>query len=560
MNLLNRFLPRVEFDGLDDFLANFQVVTPENFNYAYDVADEMARLAPDQLAMSWSNTHGEARDYTFADLKDLSDRTANFLWSQGIRRGDVVMLILKRHAEFWYTLLALHKIGAIAVPATHLLTTKDIVYRNNAAGIKMIIVTGDGPVHEAVLEAQKDSPTVQALALVGREVPQGFLDFRKEIAAASPDWTRPTGKDATVNDDISLLYFTSGTTGMPKMVTHSMTYPLGHIVTARYWQNCQDGGLHWTISDTGWGKAVWGKIYGQWLCGSAVLVYDFDKFVPSEILDKMTQCKVTSFCAPPTMYRFMLPENLKSRDFSHLKYCAVAGEPLNPEVFNQWYAATGCKPMEGFGQTETTCTILNNIYMEPKVGSTGRPNPAYDVDIVDEDGVSCDPGQVGEIVVRTNRFVPCGLFHGYYQDPERTKSVWHDDMYHTGDTAWRDEDGHFWYVGRTDDIIKSSGYRIGPFEVESALMTHPAVLETAITGVPDPVRGQVVKATIILKKGYEPSEALKKELQNHVKHATAPYKYPRVIEFVDELPKTISGKIRRVELREKDSAKGTPAQ
>lgn len=555
MNMLDKFLPRVEFDSYEDFVENFKINIPENFNFAYDIVDEMAKMAPDQTAMVWCNEKGDERTFTFSEIRYYTDKAANFFKSVGIKKGDPVMLILKRRYEFWFCLLALHKIGAICIPATHLLTAKDIIYRNNAADIKMIVSVAEDEVIKHIEDALPESPTIQCKALVGGSR-DGWYDFNKELEKASDNFVRPVGAEATTNNDISLLYFTSGTTGMPKMVQHNFVYPLGHIVTAKYWQNVIDGGLHLTVADTGWAKAVWGKIYGQWIAGSAVFVYDYDKFVPKELLDVIVKHKVTTFCAPPTIYRFFIKEDLTKFDLSHLKHCSIAGEPLNPEVYNQFLKATGLKLYEAFGQTELTVTIGTFHWMEPRPGSMGKPSPGYDIDIVNENGESCEVGEKGQIVVRTDKRKPVGMFEGYYRREDVTKNVWHDGMYHTGDMAWKDEDGYFWFVGRADDVIKSSGYKIGPFEVESALIEHPAVLECAITGVPDPVRGQVVKATVVLTKNYKPSEELVKELQNHVKKVTAPYKYPRIIEFVDELPKTISGKIRRVQIREQDKNTG----
>ncbi len=554
MNMLDKFLPRVEFESYEDFVENFKINIPENFNFAYDVVDEMAKLAPDQIAMVWCNEKGDERIFTFSQIKYYTDKAANFFKSVGIKKGDPVMLILKRRYEFWFCLLALHKIGAICIPATHLLTTKDIVYRNNAADIKMIVSVAEEEVIKHIEDSLPESPSVQLKVLVGGSR-DGWYDFNSELERASDNFVRPVGDEATSNDDISLLYFTSGTTGMPKMVQHNFVYPLGHIVTAKYWQNVMDGGLHLTVAETGWAKAVWGKIYGQWIAGSAVFVYDFDKFVPKDLLDVIVKYKVTTFCAPPTIYRFFIKEDLSKFDLSCLKHCCIAGEPLNPEVYYQFYKATGLKLYEGFGQTELTVTIGTFPWMEPKPGSMGKPAPGYDVDIVNDNGEPCEVGEKGQIVVRTDKRKPVGMFDGYYRSEDVTKKVWHDGMYFTGDVAWKDEDGYFWFVGRADDVIKSSGYKIGPFEVESALMEHPAVLECAITGVPDPIRGQVVKATVVLTKNYTPSDELVKELQDHVKKVTAPYKYPRIIEFVDELPKTISGKIRRVQIREQDKNK-----
>lgn len=551
MNLLDRYLSMMEFKTYESFYENLKINIPENFNFAYDIVDEYARLTPEKTAIVWCDDKGGEAVFNFGQLKYYSDKAANFFRSVGIKKGDPVMLILKRRYEFWFCILALHKLGAVAIPATHLLTTKDIVYRNNAADIKMIVSVNEAEVIRHVEESQEKSPTLLYKVLVGGSH-EGWFDFNSELEKASDSFQRPSGSDAPANSDISLLYFTSGTTGMPKMVLHDFVYPLGHILTAKYWQNVQDDGLHLTVADTGWAKAVWGKIYGQWISGSAVFVYDYDKFIPKDLLNVVSKYKVTSFCAPPTIYRFFIKEDLTKFDLSNLKYCSIAGEPLNPEVYNQFLKATGLKLMEGYGQTELTVTIGTFPWMKPKPGSMGKPSPGYDIDILDENGRSCEIGEEGQIVVRTDRRKPVGMFGGYYRDEKLTNSVWHDDVYYTGDMAWRDEDGYYWFVGRADDLIKSSGYRIGPFEVESALLEHPAVLECAITGVPDPDRGQIVKATVVLARNYTASDDLAKELQEHVKKVTAPYKYPRVIEFVSELPKTISGKIRRVEIREQD--------
>lgn len=550
--MLEKYIPRIDFNSYEDFFENFKINVPDSFNFAYDVVDEIATATPDKVAIVWCDEKGAEATFTFGQLKYYSDKTANFFTKAGVGKGDPVMLILKRRYEFWFAILALHKIGAICIPATHLLTSKDIIYRNNAADIKMIVSVAEEEVIKHIEESMEKSPTLKAVGLVGG-TKEGWYDFNKEVEEASHEFTRPTGDKATQNDDIMLLYFTSGTTGMPKMVRHNYTYPLGHIITAKYWQNVIEDGLHLTVADTGWAKAVWGKIYGQWLAASAVFVYDYDKFVPKELLNVICKHGVTTFCAPPTIYRFFIKEDLTQYDLSKLKYCAIAGEPLNPEVYNQFLNATGIKLMEGYGQTELTVVLGTYPWMEPKPGSMGKPTPGYEVDIVDENGKSCEVGEEGQIIIRTGRKLPVGIFGGYYRDEALTKKVWHDDVYYTGDMAWKDEDGYFWFVGRADDVIKSSGYRIGPFEVESALLEHPAVLECAITAVPDPVRGQIVKATVVLTKNYTASEDLLKELQEHVKKVTAPYKYPRIIEFVKELPKTISGKIRRVEIRQKDS-------
>lgn len=549
--MLNKFISKENFSSYEDFVKNFQINIPDSFNFAYDVVDAIALENPDKTAIVWCDDKGNEATFTFGQLKKQSDRTANFFKSIGIKKGDPVMLILKRRYEFWFCILALHKLGAVCIPATHLLTAKDLIYRNNAADIKMIVSVAEDEVISHIEASMEKSPTLLYKALVGGNK-DGWYDFDQELEKASEDFVRPSGSEAASNDDMMLLYFTSGTTGMPKMVQHNFAYPLGHILTAKYWQNVQENGLHLTVADTGWAKAVWGKIYGQWLCGSAVFVYDYDKFIPRNLLDVIIKHKVTTFCAPPTIYRFFIKEDLSKFDLSNLTHCSIAGEPLNPEVYNQFLKATGLKLMEGYGQTELTVTIATFPWMEPKPGSMGKPAPGYDIDIIDENGNSCDVGEEGQIVVRTDKRKPAGMFGGYYRDKALTDKVWHDGVYYTGDMAWRDEDGYFWFVGRADDVIKSSGYRIGPFEVESALLEHPAVLECAITAVPDPDRGQIVKATIVLTKSYTPSDNLVKELQEHVKKVTAPYKYPRIIEFVKELPKTISGKIRRVEIREND--------
>ncbi len=549
--VLEKYLKHIDFKSYEEFKSGFEITIPENFNFAYDVVDETARTTPDKTAMVWCDDKGNEAVFTFAQMKYFSDKAANFFRSKGIRKGDRVMLILKRHYTFWFCTLGLNKIGAITIPATHLLTAKDIIYRNNAAGIKMIVCVPDPLVMQHIEESESQSPTLEHKVLIGHNR-ERWIDFTKGMNDSPEEFSRPGPEEAVKNDDTMLLYFTSGTTGMPKMVTHDFTYPLGHIVTARYWQCVQNNGLHFTIADTGWAKSAWGKIYGQWISGSAVMTYDYDKFVPKDILGVIEKYKVTTFCAPPTIYRFLIKEDLEAFELGSLKNCVVAGEPLNPEVYKFFLEKTGLKLMEGYGQTECTVALATYPWMTPKPGSMGKPSPGYDIDIVDESGNSCEIGNEGEIVIYTGRRKPVGMFRGYYRDDELTKKVWSDFVYRTGDMAWRDEDGYYWFVGRADDIIKSSGYRIGPFEVESALIEHPAVLECAVTAVPDPDRGQVVKATIVLSKNYSPGDELAKELQEHVKKVTAPYKYPRIIEFVTELPKTISGKIRRVQIREKD--------
>ncbi|HYH02383.1 MAG TPA: AMP-binding protein [Bacillota bacterium] len=554
--MLEKFLPRDQFNSYEDFKQNYQVNVPDNFNFAYDVVDAWAAESPDKTALVWCNDHGAEKIFTFSELKRLSDQAANFFTSIGLTKGDTVLLILKRRWHFWVTVLGLMKIGAVAIPATVQLTKKDIVYRNNAASVKMILSVAEDEVIENIEAALPESPTVTVRALVD-ETRSGWLDFDAALEQASSEWSRPTGIGQAGGEDPMLMYFTSGTTGMPKIVLHDFRYPIGHIVTAHYWQRLGPEGLHLTVSETGWAKCAWGKIYGQWICGVALFVYDMDKFVPEKLLAMLEKYPITSFCAPPTIYRFLIKEDLSQHDLSSIKVACTAGEPLNPEVYNQFKKATGLDIIEGFGQTETTVLCANFEWITPKPGSMGKPSPLYDIDILDEEGRSCPPGVEGNICIKNlDQGIPPGLFKGYYRDEQVTRKVWNNGIYNTGDVAWKDEDGYFWFVGRSDDVIKCSGYRIGPFEVESALQEHPSVLECAVTSAPDPVRGQVVKATVVLAKGWEPSEQLIKDLQNHVKHVTAPYKYPRIVEFVKELPKTISGKIRRVEIRQNDSDKG----
>ena len=549
--MVEKFLSRTVFTSQEDNIRNFRIRVPADFNFAYDVVDAYAAEEPDKKALLWTDDRGGEIQFTFADMTRETDRTASYFQSLGIGRGDMVMLILKRRYEFWFSILALHKLGAVAIPATHLLTRKDVVYRCNMAGVKAIVAAGEPVITGHIAAAMPESPTTKLLISVGPEVPEGFLDFHEGIRHAAP-FVRP--QHVNTNDDIMLMYFTSGTTGEPKMVAHDFTYPLGHISTGCFWHNLHEGSLHLTIADTGWAKAAWGKLYGQWLAGANIFVYDHEKFTPADILHKIGQYRITSLCAPPTIYRFLIREDLSKYDLSSLEYCTTAGEALNGAVYDTFKRLTGVRLMEGFGQTETTLTLATFPWMEPKPGSMGVPNPQYDIDLLTPDGRSAEDGEQGQIVIRTDRGKPLGLFKEYYLNDGMTHEVWHDGVYYTGDVAWRDEDGYFWFVGRADDVIKSSGYRIGPFEVESALMTHPAVVECAITGVPDEIRGQVVKATIILGEKYRPraGEELIRELQDHVKRITAPYKYPRIIEFVDELPKTISGKIRRKAIRADD--------
>ena len=562
--MLERFLDKVDFESYDDFMQNFHIKDLPGFNFAYDVVDEWARIEPDRKALLWTNEAGDVKQFTFTDIKRESDKTAAYFQQLGIGRGDMVMLIMKRRYQFWFAITALHKLGAVAIPATHLLTDEDIVYRCQSASIRAIVAVGDDVVLNHIIKAAPDCPSVKNYISIGPKVPEGWCDFNAGIESAPP-FVRPE----VVNEpgDISLMYFTSGTSGEPKMVAHDFRYPLGHIITAKYWHNLDENSLHFTLADTGWGKAVWGKYYGQWIVGANVFVYDFEKFHPVDVLEMIHKFHITSFCAPPTVYRFLIREDVKKYDISSLKYCTNAGEALNPNVFERWYELTGIKLHEAFGQTETTATVGTYPWIEPRPGSMGKPNPGYDIDLITADGQVAEDGQQGEIIIRTHGRRPEGLFLGYYRDPELTHKNFHDGIYHTGDIAWRDEDGYYWFVGRKDDVIKSSGYRIGPFEVENALMKHEAVVECAVTGVPDEVRGMAVKATVVLSKEFADTPgieydveyrgkevpALVKDIQDFVKRTTAPYKYPRVIQFVRELPKTISGKIRRVEIRQKDN-------
>ena len=565
--MIERFLKQTKFTSVEDYNKNLEFIIPENFNFAYDVMDAWAEEAPEKLAILWTNDQGEEIRTTYGQLKEQTDQAASYLQSLGIGKNDPVMLILKRRYEWWVVMLALCKIGAIVIPATHMLTKHDIVYRNTRASVKAIICVDDAYVCEQIGLAVDESPTLKTVIVVGDHQPMAAAnsslftlhsslchDWQTEWKQA-PKFERPAF--VNTNNDTMLMYFTSGTSGEPKMVAHDYLYAMGHLSTGVFWHNLHEGSLHLTVADTGWGKAVWGKFYGQWFAGATVFVFDHEKFNADTLLRQIEKYKVTSFCAPPTIYRFMIREDLSKYDLSSLEYCCTAGEALNPAVFDKFYEKTGIKMMEGFGQTETTMTLGTFPWMEPKPGSMGIPNAQYDIDLIRADGTSCEDGEKGEIVVRVGDRKPIGLFKHYYRDEELTREAWHDGIYHTGDMAWRDEDGYYWFEGRIDDVIKSSGYRIGPFEVESALMTHPAVVECAITGVPDDIRGMVVKATVVLGKEWKDKagEDLVKELQQHVKKETAPYKYPRIVEFVDELPKTISGKIRRVEIRQKDAGK-----
>ena len=552
--MVERFLKQTTFTSVEDYKKNLHFIIKENFNFAYDDMDVWAEEQPDKLALLWTNDEGVEIKLTFKDLKERSDQAAAYLQSLGIGHGDMVMLIQKRRLEWWITMLALCKLGAVAIPATHMLTKHDIVYRNTRASVKGIICVGEEYVTSQVIAALPESPTVQVLVSIGPIVPDGFHDWHKEIDLA-PKFVKPAFVNS--NSDTMLMYFTSGTSGEPKMVAHDFLYAMGHLTTGVFWHNLKEDSIHLTVADTGWGKAVWGKFYGQWFAGATVFVFDHEKFNADSMLRQMEKYHVTSFCAPPTVYRFLIREDFSKYDLSALRYCTTAGEALNAAVYDKFYELTGIELKEGFGQTETTMTLGTMPWVKPKPGSMGLPNPQYDIDLIKPDGTKCEDGEKGEIVVHIGDTKPIGLFKEYYRDEELTREAWHDGIYHTGDVAWRDEDGYYWFEGRIDDVIKSRGYRIGPFEVESALMTHPAVVECAITGVPDDIRGMVVKATVVLGKEWKAKagDDLIKELQNHVKRVTAPYKYPRIIEFVDELPKTISGKIRRVEIREKDKEK-----
>ncbi len=526
-------------------LEKIEFKNTDTFNFGFDIVDEIANKYPDKLAMLHLDRNKNERRFSFRDIKHYSNQTANYFKSLGIKRGDKVMLVLKRHYQFWFCMVALHKIGAVAIPATNQLKEHDFVYRYNAAGVSAIVCTADGDTADIAEAAAKECPQVENLILVGGSK-ENWHNFDEEFKLFSRKYEREA--DNSAGNDVALMFFTSGTTGNPKMAAHKHTYALGHYVTAKYWHCCERDGLHLTISDTGWGKSLWGKLYGQWLCEGAVFVYDFDKFDENEILPMFAKYGITTFCAPPTMLRMLVRGDLSKFDLSSIHHMTTAGEALNPEVFKLFKDATGLEIMEGFGQTETTLTIANLVGTTPKIGSMGKASPQYDIDIVDPDGNSVPTGEVGEIVVRIDKNTPCGLFREYYLDEEKTNDAMYDGLYHTGDTAWRDEDGYFWYVSRIDDVIKSSGYRIGPFEIESVIMELPYVVECGVSAAPDELRGQVVKASVVLTKGTEPTEELKREIQQYVKSHTAPYKYPRLVVFRDELPKTISGKIQRNKL------------
>lgn len=553
--LLDKYLPRIDFNSYEDFKQNYRVNVPENFNFGFDIVDEWAKQEPEKKALVWCDDHDEEKTFTFTDISRLSNQTANYFLSLGIKKGSVVMMILRRRWEYWVCAVALHKIGAILIPGSLQLTKKDLIYRGNSANIHTMICLNDDYVIHQVETACPCVPTIQNRILINGKR-EGWHSYTDEVTAFPIEFSRPTGDAATTAKDTMLVYFTSGTTGEPKMIQHNYTHPLGHIVTAKYWHQVQENKLHLSVSDSGWAKFGWGKIYGQWICGAIQFVYDMDKFIPAKLLQKMQDYRLTTFCAPPTMYRFMLQEDVASYDLSSIQNFTTAGEPLNPEVFYRWKELTGKEIREGFGQTEGTVLIANFPWLTPKPGSTGKPSPLYHIVLKREsDGELAKAKEHGLLVIEDlKESWPTGLFVGYYNNPEMTEEVLGGGSYCPHDVFEADEDGYFWFVGRNDDVIKCSGYRIGPFEVESALIEHPAVLECAVTAAPDPIRGQVVKATIVLTKGYTPSEALTKELQNHVKHTTAPYKYPRIIEYVDELPKTLGGKIKRALIRKSDQA------
>lgn len=534
-------------------LTAIQFHNDEHFNFAYDVVDVLGRTKPDKLAMLHIDSEGKERRITFKDMMIYSNKAANYFQYLGIKRGDHVMLVLKRHYQFWFAILALHKIGAVAIPATNLLVKKDFEYRFKAGEVDAVLCTSDGKVANEVERASRTYDGLKAKVMVGNTTLKGWSNFKRDIRFFSPEFKKP--KHAAGGDDPMLMFFTSGTTSYPKIASHSYKYALGHFITAKYWQQVESEGIHFTISDTGWGKAMWGKLYGQWLCEAAVFTYDFDEFYASQILQMIEKYKITTFCAPPTVYRVMVHMKLDKFDLSSLKTVASAGEALNPEIYEKFYQATGLKIMEGFGQTETTLTIGNLAGMEPKPGSMGKPSPQYAVRIMRPDETFCDTGETGEIVISVKDGTPEGLFLGYYLDEKRTESVCYNGFYHTGDTAHMDEDGFLWYVGRVDDVIKSTGYRVGPFEIENEIMKLPYVLECAVTSVPDPMRGQAIKASVVLTEETDPSDSLKREMIKFFKLNLASYKRPKIIEFVKELPKTVSGKIRRVEIKERDWAK-----
>ncbi len=551
-HILKKYCPRIDFDSYEDFYENFKINVPEAFNFGFDVVDEWAAVEPDKKALLWCNDAGEERTFTFTDIARLSNKAANAFRGLGIAKGDVVLCILRRRWEYWVVATALCKLGATIIPATLQLTKKDISYRANSADVKAMVCVNDPYVVEQTEEALAEAPSIKNTILVDGQR-EGWISFDSLIENESETFERPTGDAGVTSKDIMLIYFTSGTTGNPKAVMHNFAHPLGHILTAKYWQQVQENKLHMSVTDSGWAKFGWGKIYGQWIAGATVFCYDMDKFIPAKLLQHMQDYQLTTFCAPPTMYRFMLQEDVASYDLSSIQNFATAGEPLNAEVTIQWERLTGKKIREGFGQTEGPVLLATYPWIEPRPGSMGKPSPLLNTQLLDDNGCEVEDGEEGAICVTgLKKAYPPGLFVGYYRNPEKTAEAVGGEYYNLHDMAWRDSDGYCFFVGRNDDVIKCSGYRIGPFEVESALVAHPAVVECAVTAAPDPIRGKVVKATIVLAKGYEPSDELVKELQNHVKHTTAPYKYPRIVEFVDELPKTVGGKIKRKQIRTQD--------
>ncbi|PWB87142.1 acetyl-coenzyme A synthetase [Methanobrevibacter woesei] len=551
--LIGDFVNRVDFKSYEDFYENFELKYNEDYNFGFDVVDKYAEIDPEKVALIWVNEEGEEHIFTFEDMKKYSNKVANLFKRLGINKGDKVMLTLKNRYEFWFCMVALHKIGAIVIPATHMLKLHDIDFRLKKANVKLVVSVEEDDLISDYNTAEKELRIDLKKLVIERDI-DGWINFNKAIEEESDVFERPTGEDATKADEPFLIYFTSGTSGLPKMVAHKHTYSLGHIPTAKYWHNVKEDGIHHTSADTGWGKAVWGNLYGQWIAGTTVFIYDYERFNGIKLLEKIIEYKVNTFCAPPTIYRFLIKENIEGYDFSNLSYVTTAGEPLPPEVSKKFKEISGLTIKEGFGQTESTLMIGTFIWLDAKLGSIGKPSPLFNVELLDKDGEIVDIGDEGEISINVSEGVKPGLFKEYYKDPEKQAASWYDGHYHCGDTAWMDEEGYYHFIGRNDDIIKSSGYRIGPYEVESAVLSHDAVSNCAITGYPDPIRGQIVKATIILQPGYEESEELIKDIQNHVKKTTAPYKYPRLIEFVDEIPETISGKIRRVEIREKDNS------
>ncbi|WP_298523718.1 AMP-binding protein [uncultured Methanobrevibacter sp.] len=553
-SLIGDFVERVDFNSYEDFFNNFKLKYEDDFNFGFDVVDRYAEIDPDKIALIWTNDHDEHYTFTFKDMKEYSNRAANLFKSLGIKKGDCVMLTLKNRYEWWFCMVALHKIGAIAIPGTHMLKLHDIDFRLKEANVKMVVSIEEDSLLPDYEKAQEELG-LDIPKLVIKTEREGWINFNEAIKKESPEFERPTGEEKTYAEEIFLIYFTSGTSGLPKMVSHKHTYALGHIPTAKYWHNVVEDGIHHSAADTGWGKAVWGNIYGQWISGTGIFIYDYDRFNGIKLLEKVIENKVNTFCAPPTVYRFLIKENIAGYDFSNMTYVTTAGEPLPPEVSNRFYDISGLRIKEGFGQTETVLSIGTFIWLDAKVGSIGKPSPLFDLQLLDENHEKVEIGDEGELCFKLEDGPNPGLFKDYVNDEVKYKQQIHDGYYHCGDTAWKDEDGYIHFVGRNDDIIKSSGYRIGPYEVESAVLSHEAVANCAITAYPDEVRGQIVKATIVLQQGFEPSEALTKDIQNHVKNVTAPYKYPRMVEYTDELPETISGKTRRVEIRENDAKK-----